>query len=154
MIADDLARAQDPNYGYLYYSVLWQELEHLTTISIHKAIIDLATLWRTAWVNAGGPSPLHIHLNNNLPNIYILEEAYPNPFNPSTTIGFDLFKTSKVTLKIYNILGEEMTTLVSEILYAGEYSYKFDASGLASGVYLYRLEAEGFVETKKLVLMR
>ncbi|UCG55151.1 MAG: T9SS type A sorting domain-containing protein, partial [Dehalococcoidia bacterium] len=86
---------------------------------------------------------------------------YPNPFNPSTTIEFDLPKTSQVTLKIYNILGEEVATLVSDRLTAGSYSYEWNASNLSSGVYLYRLsvgsltgEAGDFVETRKMVLMR
>jgi hypothetical protein len=99
--------------------------------------------------------------SNNLANKYELSQNYPNPFNPSTTIEFDLPKASNVTLKIYNILGEEVTTLVSDRLSAGSYNYEWDASNLASGVYLYRLsvgslsgEAGEFVETRKMVLMR
>jgi hypothetical protein len=79
---------------------------------------------------------------------------YPNPFNPSTTIKFNLPKTSEVTLKIYNILGKEVVTLVSDRLSTGSYAYEWDASNLASSVYLYRLEAGDFVETRKMVLMR
>jgi subtilisin family serine protease/predicted GH43/DUF377 family glycosyl hydrolase len=93
--------------------------------------------------------------------IFVLSQNYPNPFNPSTTIEFDLPKISDVTLRIYNILGEEVTTLVSDRLTAGSYSYEWNASHLASGVYLYRLsigslrgEAGDLVETKKMVLMR
>ena len=83
-----------------------------------------------------------------------LMQNYPNPFNPSTTIEFDLPKTGDVTLKIFNILGEEVATLAYDRLSAGSYSYDWDASHLASGVYLYRLEAEGFVQTKKMILMK
>jgi hypothetical protein len=85
---------------------------------------------------------------------FILHQNYPNPFNPLTTIKFDLPKVSKLTLKIFNILGEEVTILVSESISTGSYSYEWDASNLPSGVYLYRLEAEEFVETKKMILMR
>jgi hypothetical protein len=84
----------------------------------------------------------------------ILHQNYPNPFNPSTTIEFDLPKTTEVTLKIFNILGEEVTTLVSDRLSVGSYSYEWDASNLASGVYLYRLQVGDYVETRKMVLMR
>ena len=91
---------------------------------------------------------------NNLPNSFELHQNYPNPFNPSTTIEFDLPKTSAVTLKVFNILGEEVTTLVSDRLSAGSYSYDWDASSLASGVYLYRLQAGDYVQTRKMVLMR
>ena len=154
MIADELASAQDPDYGNIYYSILWQELENLTTISIHKAIIDLATLWKTAWVNAGSPSPLSIHSNNYDPEIYYLAETYPNPFNASTNIEFRIPKKEFVTLKIFNVLGEEVAILVSENLIPGIYKYTWNASNLASGVYLYRLEAEGYVQIRKMILVR
>ena len=92
--------------------------------------------------------------SNDLANTYELSQNYPNPFNPITTIEFDLPKTSKATLKIFNIIGEEVATLFSNKLSAGSYSYDWDASNLASGVYLYRLETEGFMETKKMILMK
>jgi hypothetical protein len=86
---------------------------------------------------------------------------YPNPFNPTTTIEFSIHKSSNVTLKIYNILGEVVTTLVSDKLTADTYSYDWDASNMASGVYLYQLsigylsgEAGEYVQTRKMVLMR
>jgi hypothetical protein len=88
------------------------------------------------------------------PSGFILAQNYPNPFNPTTTIEFSIPHTEQVTLKIYNVLGEEVATLVSEKLSAGKYKHVWDASGLASGVYLYRLEAGDFVETKKLILIR
>ena len=83
-----------------------------------------------------------------------LHQNYPNPFNPSTTIEFDMPKTSEVTLKIFNILGEEVATLLSASLLSGSHSVEWDASSLASGVYLYRLKAEDYVETRKMILMR
>jgi hypothetical protein len=85
---------------------------------------------------------------------YMLSQNYPNPFNPSTTIEFDLPEACEVSLKIFNILGEEVATLMSDRLSAGSYSYEWNAGRLASGVYLYRLEAEGFVETRKMILMK
>ena len=85
---------------------------------------------------------------------YLLHQNYPNPFNPGTTITFELMLTTEVTLKIFNILGEEVVTLVSGLLSAGSHSYDWDASKLASGVYLYRLQASDYVETRKMVLIR
>jgi hypothetical protein len=99
------------------------------------------------------PSGLH-HTRSYINSNYHLSQNYPNPFNPSTTIEFDLPKTSNVTLKIFNILGEEITTLVSDRLNAGSFNYEWTASDLASGVYLYRLEAGDHIETRKMVLMR
>jgi len=85
---------------------------------------------------------------------FSLSQNYPNPFNPSTTIDFNLPKTSEVTLKVLNILGEEVATIVSDRLSAGSYSYEWDASTVASGIYLYRLQASDYVETRKMVLMK
>jgi hypothetical protein len=89
-----------------------------------------------------------------IPSTITLFQNYPNPFNPSTAIDFTLPQSGYVTLKIYNILGEEVSTLVSERLTAGKYKYDFDAIGLASGVYLYCLEAGSFKQTKKLILLK
>lgn len=95
-----------------------------------------------------------IHEFINHKDNFIVFAAYPNPFNPITTIAFDLPKSSEVTLKIFNILGEEVANLVSGRLSAGSYDYEWDASSLAGGVYFYRFQAENFVETKKIVLIR
>jgi len=154
MIADDLAWAQDPNFGNIYYSILWQELEQLTTISIHKAIIDLATLWRTAWENAGRPLPLSIPSNSVYRETIFLANAYPNPFNPTTIISWQLAVGSLVRLEVFDVVGQKVATLVNERQPAGSYSLEFDASDLASGVYLYRLQASNYVETRKMMLMK
>jgi len=81
-------------------------------------------------------------------------QNHPNPFNPTTTIRYELPKRSRVALKVFNILGEEVTTLVDAFQEAGTQTSAFDASGLPSGVYFYRLTAGGFVETRKMVLVR
>lgn len=102
----------------------------------------------------GNATGISDDIRSNLPLKFALEQNYPNPFNPSTSIAFDLPRTSNVTLKIYNMLGKEVATLISERLSASSYSYEWDASNLASGVYVYRLEAEGFVQTRKMILMK
>ena len=91
---------------------------------------------------------------HNLTDRFTLHQNYPNPFNPTTTIRFDLPQASQVTLKVFNTLGEEVATIASDRLSAGSYSYKWDASNLASGVYVYRLQAGDYVEIKKMVLMK
>jgi hypothetical protein len=92
----------------------------------------------------------------DIPKTYALHQNYPNPFNPGTTIEFALAKPGWVTLKIYNILGQEVAELVSENLGAGSYKYNWDSrsAGMASGVYYYRLETGDFRQTKKLLLLR
>jgi hypothetical protein len=89
-----------------------------------------------------------------VPNSYELEQNYPNPFNPVTTIQFSVPRESYVRLKVYNSFGAEVATLVDQQVAAGTYKVNWDASRLASGFYLYRLEAEGFAQTKKLLLMK
>ncbi len=88
------------------------------------------------------------------PSNYSLTQNFPNPFNPSTTINFTIPNNEFVTLKVYNILGSEVATLVNENLGAGAYKYNFDAQNLASGVYLYELNAGNFREIKKMNLLK
>ena len=89
-----------------------------------------------------------------VPYEFSLSQNYPNPFNTSTTIKFSLPHSGSVTLKIYNILGEEVEMLLSERLAAGKYEYEWDAGNLASGVYFYRLTADDFFKMKKLILLK
>jgi hypothetical protein len=88
------------------------------------------------------------------PTDFALHENYPNPFNPATTIGYDVVRSSWVTLKVYDMLGQEIATLVNETKPAGAYKVQLDAKNLAGGVYFYRLRAGSFVQTKKLMLLR
>jgi hypothetical protein len=83
-----------------------------------------------------------------------LFQNYPNPFNPSTTINFQIQETEFVTLKVYDILGNEITTLVNEKKESGSYNIAYNASGLSSGTYIYQLRMGSFVETKKLILIK
>jgi hypothetical protein len=89
-----------------------------------------------------------------IPKLFTLNQNYPNPFNPSTTISFSIPQGTRVSLKVYNILGQEVATLVEDYKQAGDYSVQFNASKLASGVYFYRLQANDFAQTKKLLLLK
>lgn len=96
---------------------------------------------------------------NNVPLQFSLSQNYPNPFNPSTSINHQLQTVSHVTLKVYDILGREVGTLVNSMQSEGEHSTNFDGSKFSSGVYLYRLEAvrsdgERFVATNRMVLIK
>jgi hypothetical protein len=85
---------------------------------------------------------------------FSLEQNYPNPFNPSTRIQYSLEKAVQVSLKVYNLLGQDVATLVNDQQEAGSYTVSFNALNLSSGVYFYRFEAGSFVSMKKLVLMK
>lgn len=89
-----------------------------------------------------------------VPTEYKLEQNYPNPFNPSTVIKFAVPERSAVTLKVYDIIGREVTTLLNEEKESGWYEYSFNASDLASGIYMYRLSTDAKVFTKKMMLIK
>ena len=91
---------------------------------------------------------------NNLPNDFSLSQNYPNPFNPSTTINFSIPEVTFVSLKIFNSLGEEVKTLVSQKLSGGNYKYDWNAINLPSGIYFYTIQAGSFIETKKMILLK
>ena len=88
------------------------------------------------------------------PKEFTLEQNYPNPFNPSTNISFNLPQASEVSLKVYNMLGQEVATLINERLGAGAQTVAFDASNLSSGMYIYRIQAGTFSKTKKMLLIK
>ena len=90
----------------------------------------------------------------NIPSVYSLSQNYPNPFNPSTKINFAIPKQGLVTLKIYDILGREVRTLVNEVKSAGSYTIDFNASEFSSGVYFYKLESNSFTDIKKMMLIK
>ena len=91
---------------------------------------------------------------SGIPTIFDLSQNYPNPFNPTTTINYSVPKSGFVKIKIFDVLGHEVETLVNENKLIGNYSVQFNASKLISGVYFYRMEAGGFVQTKKLILIK
>jgi hypothetical protein len=95
-----------------------------------------------------------VEKNSTLPTTYSLHQNYPNPFNPSTTISYDMPARSHVTLKIFNVLGQEVATFVCGEVEAGRHQVQWDAGHLSSGVFFYRLQAGKFVENRKMILLK
>jgi len=95
-----------------------------------------------------------VNIATEVPGKYSLGQNYPNPFNPSTVVRFQLSVVSNVVLKVYDVMGREVQTLVNERLQAGTYETTFDGSGLSSGVYFYKMETEGFTETRRMLLIK
>ena len=134
----------------------------------YKHLISLFFIYKPGSVACRGNSQTYAHthiyldsvtvvVNNqilHLPKDFYLSQNYPNPFNPNTTITYSIPKQSNVAIKIFDLLGREVTTLVNEEKSAGNYKVVFNGSNLSSGVYLYRLYAGNFVSTKKFVLMK
>jgi len=114
----------------------------------------------TVWTNGGVwrrpmSEILSVHAEPaEMPRGYTLAQNYPNPFNPTTTISFDLPSGSFVSLKVFDLLGREISTLVSGELQAGHYTRQWNAGGIASGIYFYRLQAGSYSQTKQLLLLR
>jgi len=108
------------------------------------------------WQNfvQGKPFPQVSIINYDLPEKSELFQNYPNPFNPSTTIEFTLPKSDFTTLKVYNILGKEVATLVSKKLNQGHHTQTWNASNFASGVYYYRIQAGNFIQTRKMIYLK
>jgi hypothetical protein len=95
-----------------------------------------------------------IEIEVGVPSQYSLEQNYPNPFNPVTTISYSLKDKGLVSLKVYDILGNEVATLLDKEMESGTYQYKFNASAIASGIYFYTLKAGDFLSTKKMILLK
>ncbi|HKI78174.1 MAG TPA: discoidin domain-containing protein [Ignavibacteriaceae bacterium] len=113
---------------------------------------DWAGIWEARILKSDKATPIEI--SNNVPQSFALEQNYPNPFNPTTNIRFSIPQESFVTLKVYDILGNEIATLVNERKPRGTYNVKFNASNLASGIYFCRIQASNFISTRKMILLK
>jgi hypothetical protein len=158
MIADTQAKAAagGSTSSSVYLAALWAKCGPFTNQVIQQATVDLASLWYTAWMNAGllySITDVEIR-QSAAPLTFELKPAYPNPFNPSTTIQFTTASAGRVSLAIYDMLGREVGTLVDADLAQGSYAVQWNAGGASSGVYYCRLQAGSFVRTQKLVLQR
>jgi serine protease AprX len=111
----------------------------------------IATRTHDQWVP---PVPKENSGVENFPKVYSLDQNYPNPFNPSTTINFSVPVDGFVTIDIFNSLGEKVKTLINEVKTAGSYSVNFDAGGLASGIYIYKITSGNFVKAMKMNLLK
>ncbi len=106
------------------------------------------------WAPAVARTLTSVETTAEVPNQFVLYQSYPNPFNPTTTIRFDLRSAGHVSLKVFNVLGQEVVTLLNEVRPAGSHRIHFNASVLASGVYFYRIHSGSFFETKKMIFLR
>ncbi len=111
-------------------------------------------LWSHTWIGDQWDVTTGIKDNRQAVSTYQLAQNYPNPFNPSTNIQYSIEKSSKVSLKVYDILGREVANLVNQYQAPGHYSVNFDASRLASGVYFYQIHAGNFISVKKMMLLK
>jgi outer membrane protein assembly factor BamB len=134
---------------------------HDSSLSVKKVLAGDSPAWLTFQGSnrrTGNQSDATVLSVNpptrQIPLMFRLDQNYPNPFNPTTTIRYELPQKSQLTLSVYNVLGQQVATLVNREEEAGHHEVKFDGSNLSSGVYFYRLQAGSFVETRKLLLLK
>jgi len=135
---DSLNLTLNPNLTLINYRL--KQIDNDGTLAYSKIItVDLSKI---------------TGIEEKIPAEFSLSQNYPNPFNPTTTIQYSIPKTSFVSLKIYDVLGKEVASLVNEELSAGVYDRTFNAANLSSGIYFYTLRANNFTATKKLMLVK
>ncbi len=155
--ADDSAKAfNSDTRSAAYLQKLWDLTGNFTIALFDSASNRLASLIYTAWVNAGRPLPsaASVETGNNSVNTFILEQNYPNPFNPSTVISYQLAAESRVQLRVYDILGRAIVTLVDEEQPAGKHQTKLDAANLSGGIYICTLRAGRYSASRKMILLK
>ena len=143
----------------------WTDISNgLSNLSVYYLCTNAETIFAGGSVTGGGTAiwrrPISEvtgvlrHQSDRIPSAYVLEANYPNPFNPSTQIHYEVPHDGNVHVAVYDLLGREVASLVDGFKPAGRYDVRFNANGIASGVYFYRLRAGSFVQTRKLVLAR
>ena len=138
---NDNDNPNDQREGILCYSPDNQDQSYSTTAR-----------WTYTWI--GNKWTVGVNDHKSQLYTYQLAQNYPNPFNPTTTINYSIEKPGLVTIKIFDILGRQITELVNEVKNSGAYSVNFDASNLASGMYLYQINAGQFHSAKKMMLVK
>jgi hypothetical protein len=139
-------------------------------ITLGTSCLIKGAMWTNGEISIGGSSKIYFMVNtlakesevpedgqeitNIIPDEISLEQNYPNPFNPSTTINYQLPEKNHVSLNVYDILGNLVTTLVDQDMEAGYYTVNWNASQFASGIYIYRIVSGSYVSTKKMILMK
>ncbi len=158
--------ATQNGFNYLWHGIFYTtdngsswNYAGLDSISVRALVVYGDTVFAVTYndglyalTKSGGTNGVRILPST--PNAFALAQNYPNPFNPATNLQFTIGSTQAVSLKVYDLLGREVSTLVHEKLNPGSYTIPWNASSFASGVYFYRLESGSFVETKKMVLMK
>jgi hypothetical protein len=140
--------------GGFVHSFIFENGKGLNSVITHSTCLCGETWYGNHTLRNSIITSVPHRANDLLPQVLHLEQNYPNPFNPSTTISFSLPSKSFVSLKVFDLIGREVATIISADMQAGSYSRQWNASDLPSGAYFYRLQAGLFAETKKLILLK
>ena len=159
MAADDRAYLADPNHNDTYYSMMWDDLGDTTTWSLNRAAVDLASIWYTAWVNAGSPYPEGVDVDEiEIPSQFQID-AFPNPFNAQISLQFHLEQNMHTSLIVYDTQGRLVSTLAQGDFGSGEHLLTWNGTNqngdeVSSGVYLFVLQTSAQQQVKKLTLLK
>lgn len=129
------------------YELIWREWHEAHSWGSWRAHLDIA-------LENFFPKTVDVADDESIPEVYFLSQNYPNPFNPTTTINYSIPEKSFVTIKIFDVIGNEVESLVNEEKSVGRYEARFNTNNVASGVYFYQLRAGAYVETKKMMLLK
>ncbi len=148
----DSTLSHDSTLGFQYNAALYnfESIEAEASHGVHNTKLAQKLLQDAIMFF----DPNDVEVEEGIPTVYSLSQNYPNPFNPATEIKFSIPETGTVRLVVYDALGSEISVLINNNLPAGRYSTNWDATGFASGIYFYRLEAKEFVQTKKMILLK
>ncbi len=152
---DDISSTTTPPVVYKFIKT---DANGISGLTLDYTCIQCHTTKDIAWASRHAikmhSGPVSVENTSSIPSAYALSQNYPNPFNPTTIIKFALSKSSSVTLKVYSVTGELVNTLVNGNINAGWHEVNFNASNLASGVYIYRIEAAEFAYSRKMLLVK
>jgi hypothetical protein len=146
-----------------YFQLVVPTNQKIAKLEIRDTLNDVKKTWMSdQWISGGAGSKTEINFalssvsrfGSSVPEAYVLQQNYPNPFNPSTTIRFSVLQKGFVALKIHDLLGKEIMTLVNEELNNGTYVSVWDAGNLPSGIYIYTMRTNGYSESRKMMLLR
>lgn len=159
MDADDRANAADPGMNATYYDLMWEDLGDTTIWTLQRSAIDLASIWYTAWVNAGSPYPGGLDVSDSQVSIVTELQTFPNPFNGTITLNFFLPQDEYSNVRVYDLRGGQVLSLASEDLSKGEHAFHWDGTDqngheVNSGLYLVVLQTPGFRSINKITLLR
>lgn len=157
--ADDDAYALDPNHGNTYYNRMWSLVGDTTVWTLNRAVVDVASLWYTAWINAGSPYPIGVGVKEEqLPEKATLA-AFPNPFNGQLTLSYTYHEPGAVNIRIYDVKGDLVKTYGSGMLQGGRHFLHWDGLdesgvGVGTGVYIVQLQQGGLIKAAKVMLLK
>jgi len=152
--SDSLTVQPNKKFNIVFATVIERGSSNLNSVTKIKNLSNIAKIFYDNNFNYSDDDISFIQSIPEVSPVYSLSQNYPNPFNPATKIKFFIPENTFTSLKIYDVTGKEINTIVNENLSRGEYEYLWNANNLPSGIYFYRLETESYTQTRKMILVK